>query len=106
MATQCVDISADKNISQASPFAMAAFVGCYILTNMLMEPDLLMFILLVIQFVVCQVLFQFSPRTVFLTIQFLLIHQSLAPTFKDKAYHPIAEDVPRLNELLERMDDI
>jgi hypothetical protein len=35
-----------------------------------------------------------------------MIHQSLAPTFKDIAYHPVAEDVPRLNEILERMDDI
>lgn len=105
MATQCVDISADKNISQASPFAMAAFVVYYIVLNFLMEADFLYFIFLVIGFVICQVLFQFSARTVFLTMQFFVTHQVLTPTFKDAEYHPIAEDIPRLNKLLEKYED-
>lgn len=100
MATQCIDISADKNISNASPFAMGAFMVCYIITNMLMTASFLMFIFLIVEFLICQILFQFSPRVVFLSFNFLVMKKYRTPTMEDKAYYPMEQDLENLQKIL------
>jgi hypothetical protein len=101
MPTQCIDISADKNISNASPFAMGAFMVCYIVTNMLMKASFLYFILLIVEFIICQILFQFSPRVVFLSIKFLTMQKYKTPTHEDAIYYPMEADLQNLQPILD-----
>lgn len=101
MPTQCIDISADKNISNASPFAMGAFMVCYIITNLLMKASFLFFIMLIVEFIICQVLFQFSPRVVFLSIRFLTMHKYKTPTHTDPVYYPMESDLKNLQPILD-----
>ena len=100
MATQCIDISADKNVSTASPIAMYAFIICYIITNMFMQPDFLYVIVILIELVMCQVFFQFSPRMVYLTILFLFRNSLLSPSHKDVVYHAEEKDLKALKKVL------
>jgi hypothetical protein len=101
MPTQCIDISADKNISNASPFAMGAFMVCYVITNLLMKASFIYFILLIVEFIICQVLFQFSPRVVFLSIRFLTMQKYQTPTHEDLKYYPMEQDLSNLQPILE-----
>lgn len=100
MATQCIDISADKNLSDQSPIAMFAFVICYIVTNILMDPSFMFVIVIFIEFALCQILFQYSSRIVYLGAKFLLTHSDLSPTFKDKAYFPSERDIVGIRMIL------
>ena len=100
MATLCVDISADKNLSNSSPLAMFAWVICYIITSVIMKPDFLYLIIIIIEMVVCQILFQFSPRLVFLTLQFLNTHNNLTPNFRDTKYHDNEREIKGLESVL------
>jgi hypothetical protein len=100
MATLCVDISADKNLSNSSPLAMFAWVICYIITSVIMKPDFLYLIIIIIEMVICQILFQFSPRLVFLTLQFLNTHNNMTPNFTDLKYYPNERDINGLENVL------
>jgi hypothetical protein len=100
MATLCVDISADKNLSNSSPLAMFAWVICYIITSVFMKPDFLYLIIIIIEMVICQILFQFSPRLVFLTLQFLNTHHNLTPSFVDAKYYHNERDISALESVL------
>ena len=104
MATLCVDISADKNLTNASPLAMYAFIICYIITNMLMDPDFLFIIIIIVELVLCQVFFQFSPRVVFITIQFLSKQSHLSPTLEDIKYIPEEKDLVPLRKILKNIE--
>ena len=100
MATTCIDISADKNISNASPFSMIAFMILYIITNILMSASFLFIILVIVEFIVCQILFQFSPRVVFLMLDFITQHTHLSPTREDLRYYPQEKDIENLKNLI------
>ena len=100
MATQCIDIASDKNLTNASPIAMYAFIICYIITNMFMQPDFLYVIVILIELVLCQVFFQFSPRMVFLTILFLFRNSLLSPSHQDDFYHAEEKDLKALKKVL------
>lgn len=104
MATLCVDISADKNLTNASPLAMYAFIICYIITNMLMKPDFLFLIIILIELVLCQVFFQFSPRMVFITMQFLGKQEYLSPTVEDEKYVANEELIKPLKKILKNVE--
>ena len=104
MATLCVDISADKNLTNASPLAMYAFIICYIITNMLMKPDFLFIIVILIELVLCQIFFQFSPRMVFITLQFLSKQEFLSPTIEDEKYHSNEQDLVPLRKILKNIE--
>ena len=104
MATLCVDISADKNLTNASPLAMYAFIFCYIITNMLMKPDFLFLIVILIELVLCQVFFQFSPRMVFITMQFLTKQEHLSPTIEDDKYIADEKQLKELNKILKNIE--
>lgn len=104
MATLCVDISADKNLTNASPLAMYAFIICYIITNMLMKPDFLFIIVILIELVLCQIFFQFSPRMVFITLQFLSRQEFLSPTIEDEKYHSNEQDIVSLRKILKNIE--
>lgn len=104
MATLCVDISADKNLTNASPLAMYAFIICYIITNMLMKPDFLFLIIILIELVLCQVFFQFSPRMVFITMQFLGKQEHLSPTVEDEKYVANEELIKPLKKILKNVE--
>lgn len=104
MATLCVDISADKNLTNASPLAMYAFIICYIITNMLMKPDFLFIIVILIELVLCQVFFQFSPRMVFITLQFLTKQEHLSPTVEDEKYVSNEKDIAPLRKILKNIE--
>ena len=102
MATQCIDISADKNLTNASPIAMYAFILCYIVTNMFMQPSFLYIIVVAVELVLCQLLFQFSPRVVYLTILFLFKHTTMSPNFKDNQYYPNEKELKGLKKLIKK----
>lgn len=104
MATLCVDISADKNLTNASPLAMYAFIICYIVTNMLMKPDFLFIIVILIELVLCQIFFQFSPRMVFITLQFLTRQEFLSPTIEDEKYHSNEKELVALRKILKNVE--
>lgn len=100
MATKCVDISADKNLTHASPFAMWAFIACYIVTNILMKPDFLFLIVIFIEMLLCQIFFQYSPRLVFMTLQYLGKQEYLTPNFDDIKYYPYEKHIPELDKVI------
>lgn len=104
MATLCVDISADKNLTNASPLAMYAFIICYIVTNMLMDPDFLFLIVILIELVLCQIFFQFSPRMVFITMQFLSKQEHLSPTIEDEKYISDEKELKELRKIIKNVE--
>lgn len=86
MATRCIDISENKKVAQASPIAMFAFVGIFILLTALMKVGFIYFILVVLSYILCQLFFQFSPRFIFLSLKFILRNSYLTPSFEDEDY--------------------
>lgn len=100
MATLCVDISGDKKLSNGSPIAYIAFIIAYIVTNLVMKPDFLFFIIVLMEFGLCMIFFQVSPRLVFLTLRFLTTQEYLSPTVKDKEYHYNEKDLKELRKIL------
>jgi hypothetical protein len=86
MATRCTDISENRKLNQASPMAMVVFIAIYVVMTALMEKDFLYFVSLIFVYVLCQILFYYKPRFVFLTMRFLFTNSYLTPTFHDKQY--------------------
>lgn len=104
MATQVIDLSSDKNVSNASPISMIAFMICFLITNMVMEVSFLYFVVVVAEFLLCQIFFQFTPRMVFLTIKFLFIQATLSPTIDDKDYYADEYQLKNLKKVLKPKD--
>lgn len=87
MATHVIDLSSDKNITNASPIAMMVFMFSFVIINMVMEVSFLYFVVVAVDFIICQVLFQFTPRMVFLSVKFYLTQSDLSPTYSDVEYY-------------------
>jgi hypothetical protein len=102
MATQCIDISADKNLTQSSPISMFAFIICFIITNLFMKPDFLYVIVVLVELILCQILFQFSVRMVYLTIIFLFRETLMSPTSTDVKYHPDENSLVAMKKILSK----
>lgn len=105
MATHVIDLSSDKNIQNASPISMMAFMFTFVLINMFMDVSLLYFIAVAISFILCQVFFQFTPRMVFLSIKFYLTQTDLSPTLPDTDYYADEYALENLQKVLIKKDE-
>jgi hypothetical protein len=88
MSVKCIDLSEDNSLKEASPIPMVAFSFCFFIINIFLPFDMLYIIVSIITFGICLVVFQYSPRIVFLTYRFLTRHSDLSPNFQDKSYVP------------------
>ena len=86
MATRCIDISENKKLGTVSPLALFVWVAVYIVLTALMKLGIMYFIMCAFSYILCQILFEYSPRYVLLTIRFLSTNGDLTPSFDDKEY--------------------
>jgi hypothetical protein len=86
MAIKCIDISENRKLSSVSPIAIFLWVGIFIILTAIMDLGLLYVICVFLSFVLCVILFQYSPRFVFMTILYLKTHSYLTPSFEDDKY--------------------
>ena len=100
MATHVIDLSSDKNITNASPISMMVFMFAFVIINMFMEVSLLYFIAVALTFIMCQIFFQFTPRMVFLSIKFYFTQSDLSPTMPDKEYYADEYAIENLKRVL------
>lgn len=104
MATKCIDISDNKRFKHTSPIAVFAWVAIFIGLTALMDTSFLYFILLIISFVLTQILFQYKPRFIFLSIRFLTKNSYLTPSFRDDRYIANETRIPSLRKVLNAND--
>lgn len=83
---KCIDISENKRITAVSPVAIFVWVAIFIALSAVMTVGLMYLICCFISYVFCIILFQYSPRFVFMSVRFLVTHAYLTPSFKDDQY--------------------
>lgn len=86
MARKFLDISEDARFKSTSPVAIAAWLVCYIIINILVDLGIMYFVWLILSAVLCHLFFQYQPRFIYLTYLFLIKHVDLSPNFDDKQY--------------------
>ena len=86
MATKCIDISENRKLTSVSPIAIMAWVFIFTILTALMKPGIMYFLMLIVSYIVTQILFQYTPRYVFLFLKFLFTNRYLTPSFEDKKY--------------------
>jgi len=104
MATRFVNFENNKSLVSSSPIAHAAFLSYYILLHIFVGINVIFVFLLVMGGGIIYLLFQFTPRLVWLVWKFLAQADKLTPNFTDKEYLR-QDDIDALNKfILSKMD--
>lgn len=99
---KCIDISENKKITAVSPIAMFVWVAVFIVLTAIMKFGLMYLICCFLAYVICIILFQYSPRFVFMSIRFLVTHGYLSPSFKDDQYITDETRMKNITKILQR----
>ena len=86
MARKFLDITEDSRFKATSPVAIAAWLVCFIIINIIVDFGLMIFIWYAVAGILCHLFFQYQPRFIYLTYLFLTKHTNLSPNFEDKQY--------------------
>lgn len=103
---KCVDLTGEKALKEQSPIPILAFVISWCIQSVLMKDlSILYFIILVINFGLCQVLFQHEPRIIFLSAKAIFRWRVLTPCLTDEKYVYDLELLPSLDFILKKEND-
>ena len=100
MRNTFINVSADKALKDQSPIPVFVWVVCYVITSLVATFDLMFLVIILVEFVVCQILFQYHPRTVYLTMKFLVTHYRFTPNHEDEEYIYDEYSIEGLREVL------
>jgi hypothetical protein len=102
MARKCIDIAENRKITSVSPIAMFMWVGIYVILSAIMDFGLLYLICVFLSYVLCIILFQYSPRFVFMSIRYLGTNSYLTPSFEDEQYIVDEERIKNITTILRK----
>jgi len=104
MAREIIDIK-DTTKGTTSPIAVGVWFVVFVILNILIKDDfLILFLLSIGSWFICDMLFKYTPRMVYITILYVMEAPELTPSHPDKGYYHNLEDIKGINEVIDFED--